>query len=327
LTRPFVEALHRRSRSVLGVFDGDEPAGRDHLLALGADATIASEVPVADVVAVIGALVPAARRAREQRAIVPSNGARGVTVVGGPAGVGTSEIALGLAAAIAARGESVVLIDADEHGSSLAVRLGLAIEPNLRNAVDAVAYGVGDLASTLVTVGGPRFRVLAGVPSRAAAQVRPHDVVDLVAAIVEQHQQVVVEVAPGVHTEIAGALLADATCVVGVAGANPVGVTRLVGWLSSLPAGLTAPHVVLNRASTERYRRAELTTEVCRACAPASLSFVPHDRRVERAVWDGQLVARGPFTSSVAALAQIAVPRGTRSGRDGRQSRARGQAA
>jgi MinD-like ATPase involved in chromosome partitioning or flagellar assembly len=327
LTRPFVEALHRRSRGVLGVFDPDEPAGREHLLALGADAAVASDLPVTDMVDVIGELVPARGGAREQGPLTPTGGARGATVVAGPAGVGTSEVALALAAALGTRGESVVLVDADEHGSSLAARLGLAIEPNLRHAVDAVSYGTGDLAETLVAVGSPPLRVLPGLPSRAAAgQVRPSEVVDVVAALTERHQQVVVEVADAA-TDTAGALLVDAASLVCVAGAGPVGITKLVAWLATLPAGLAAPHLVLNRAPTERYQRAELTTEVCRACTPASLSFVPHDRRVERAAWAGEIVGRGPFTTSVTALAQIAVPRAVRPGRAGRRSRSRRWAA
>ena len=47
-------------------------------------------------------------------------------------------------------------------------------------------------------------------------------------------------------------------------------------------------HLVLNRAPTDRYRRAELTAEIYRTFTPASLTFVPSDRRVERAAWDGR---------------------------------------
>ncbi len=328
LTRPLVDAVHRRARGVLGVFDPDEPAGRDYLLALGVDATVASDLPIADFVDVIRALAPTPSPSSLEGSHVAGTRPRGATVVAGLAGVGTSEIALGLAAALATRGESTAFVDADERGSSLAARLGLPIEPNLRTAVDAVGYGAGDLASSVVTVGSPAFAVLPGLPSTAAAaQIRARDVVDVANALAASHQQVVVEISHTPDADIARAVLADAASLVVVAGASPVGVTKLVAWLAALPGGVAPAHVVLNRAPTERYQRAELTTEVCRTCTPASLSFVPHDRRVERAAWAGEVVARGPFTTSVAALAQIAVPRGSRPGRAGRRSRTRRHAA
>ena len=327
LTRPFVDAVHGRARGVLGVFDPDEPAGREYLLALGVDATVASDLPIADFVDVIGALAPTPSPSSTERSHVARTRPRGATVVAGLAGVGTSEVAVGLAAALATRGESTAFVDADERSSSVAARLGLPIEPNLRTAVDAVAYGAGDLASSVVTV-GPAFVVVPGLPSvAAAAQIRARDVVDVVHALAASHQQVVVEISHVPDADIARAVLADAASLVVVAGASPVGVTKLVAWLAALPGGLAPAHVVLNRAPTERYQRAELTTEVCRTCSPASLSFVPHDRRVERAAWAGEIVTRGPFTTSVAALAQIAVPRGSRPGRAGWRSRSRRRAA
>ena len=327
LTRPFVDAVHRRARGVLGVFDPDEPAGREYLLALGVDAAVASDLPVADFVDVIEALAPTRSSSPQERSQAQPR-PRGATVVVGLAGVGTSEVGLGLAAALATRGESTAFVDADERGSSLAARLGLPIEPNLRTAVDAVGYGTGDLASSVVTVGSPAFAVVPGLPSiAAAAQIRARDVVDVVHTLAASHQQVVVEISHAPDADIARAVLAHAASLVVVAGASPVGVTKLVSWLAALPGGLAPAHVVLNRAPTERYQRAELTTEVCRTCSAASLSFVPHDRRVERAAWAGEVVARGPFTTSVAALAQIAVPRGSRPGRPGRRLRARRRAA
>ena len=56
LTRPFVSAVRERGHTVLGVFDADEPAGRAHLLGLGADATVSSDAPVDEFVRVLAAL-------------------------------------------------------------------------------------------------------------------------------------------------------------------------------------------------------------------------------------------------------------------------------
>jgi MinD-like ATPase involved in chromosome partitioning or flagellar assembly len=329
LTRPFVDAVHRRARCVLGVFDADEPAGREHLGSLGVDATLRSDASVTEFVDVISALTPASvMEPRGAEASVSLHARTGPTVVAGPAGAGTSEIALGLAAAVAARGEAAVLVDADECASSSAARLGLAIEPNLRNAVDAAAFGNGDLVATVATVGRPSFEVLCGLPSLAAvAQIRARDVLDVVDALGRLRSQVIVEVSAMPGAEIAPAVIAEAGVLVGVGAANPVGVTRLLAWMAGLSTRAMPVHLVLNRAPSDRYRRAELTAEICRTFVPASLCFVPPDPRVERAAWVGDLVPRGPFVSSVAAIAQTVVPRGTRPGRALRRSRRSGRAA
>jgi MinD-like ATPase involved in chromosome partitioning or flagellar assembly len=314
---------------VLGVFDPDEAAGRDHLAALGVDATIASDASIAHFVEVITALMPARPGSAVDLEVGgPRPGRNGPTVVSGPSGTGTSEIALGLANVIAARHERPVLVDADEVSSSTATRLGLPIEPNLRSAVDAVEYGRGDVAQSLVAVGRPAFDVLCGLPSlAAAAQVQPREVLDVVVALEQLRSPVLVEVSGLPGTDIARAVVAEAGALVGVGAASPVGVTRLLAWIGARPASDAPVHVVLNRAPTDRFQRAELTAEICRAFTPASLSFVPSDRRVERAAWAGELVSRGPFTTCVAAVAQTAVPRGARPGRAARRSRRARRAA
>jgi MinD-like ATPase involved in chromosome partitioning or flagellar assembly len=307
---------------VLGVFDRDEPAGRAHLDALGADAAIPADAAIDEFLEVIVSLAPAGRVVAESAGRHSEPARRGATVVTGPSGAGTSEVALGLAAAIAARGEAIVLVDADEIASSMATRLGLPIEPNLRTAVDAVEYGLGDLTTALSPVGSSSLRVMCGFASPAAvSQVRPRDVVDVVTALCARHSQVVVEVAAGGGGDVGRALLADAGAVIGVGGAHPVGVTRVLGWAAGLPRDGAPVHIAFNRAPSNKYQRAEIVAELYRVVTPESLTFIPSDRRVERAAWAGDLVARGPFTTSVTELAQTAVPRGARPGRAVRRSR------
>jgi MinD-like ATPase involved in chromosome partitioning or flagellar assembly len=323
LTRAFVEAVHQRSRCVLGVFDPDETAGREHLAALGVDGTIPSDAAITTFIDALTALTPS-RMADPRRAAVAAADpvGTGPTVITGPPGAGTSEVALGLAAAIAARGEAAVLVDADELASSTAARLGLGIEPNLRSAIDAVEHGLGEVADALARTGHPAFDVLCGLPSlAAAAQIRSREVLDVLGALGRVRSQVLVEVSGVPGIEIARAVIAEAGVLVGVGAANPVGVARLLGWVAALPRAEARVHLVLNRAPTGWYQRAELTQEIARTFTPASLTFVPTDRRVERAVWTGQLVPRGPFTTGVAALAHVAVPRAARSGRAERRVR------
>jgi MinD-like ATPase involved in chromosome partitioning or flagellar assembly len=292
---------------------------------LEVDDAIGGDAPIAEFVEAIARVAPARllAPAAPSRSVHPDEAAdapRDPIVVTGAAGSGVSEVALGLTVALAARGERAVLVDADESGSSAAARLGLSIEPNLRSAVDAVEYGLGALDATLQSVGS-RVEVLCGFPSAASvAQVRPRDVLDVVAALAGSDRRVVVEIS-GRHAEIATAVLAGARALVAVASASPVGVMRLFGWVAEVARPVPSLHVVLNRAPTDKYSQAELTAEVYRTLSPASLTYVPHDRRVERAAWSGEVVGRGPFSSNMAALAQTAVPRDSRPLRAARRSR------
>src|SRR5438067_204806 len=53
LTMRLVGAVHERGRRVLGVFDPEEPAGKDHLVRLGVDATIPADAPMQEFVGVL----------------------------------------------------------------------------------------------------------------------------------------------------------------------------------------------------------------------------------------------------------------------------------
>ena len=237
-------------------------------------------------------------------------------------------MALGLAAAIASH-DAAILVDADEAAPSVATRLGLPLEPNLRSAVDAVVYGVGDVRSARLAV-APRLEVVPGFPGTAAAsQVRPSDVVDVVRVLASAGCAVVVEVSGARDGEIARAVTELAGTAVVVGSATPVGIARVLAFLAARkPLLARMPvHVVFNRTPAERFRRAEVDREMRLAFAPAGIWFLPGDRRVDAASWDGVLVARGPFTGALADLAAaVSPPPGVRTRRAHRSTRA-GRAA
>jgi MinD-like ATPase involved in chromosome partitioning or flagellar assembly len=329
LTLALVEKVHALGRSVLGVFDADEPGGRDRLEALGVDGVVAAASSPPEFVDALQALgtSPGTRRApvRSHGAVAPPDAVaprHGIVAVGGVAGAGITEVAVGLAAAVAARGEPVVLADCDDAASSVAGRLALPIEPNLRTAVDAGVHGLGALRGTLARTSSARLQVLCGFPSAAAAvPVTPHEVVDVVQALRAQTGCVVVDVGGRADSPVARAVAAGAAAVVGVGSGNPVGVARLLAWVAEwrpLLAG-TELHLVVNRAPADRYRRHEIASEIARTFEPASLVFAPHDRRVDAAAWDGELVSTGPFTNALAAVLGLAHPRTTRRRREARR--------
>jgi MinD-like ATPase involved in chromosome partitioning or flagellar assembly len=315
LTRAFVAALHERNRSILGVFDPDEPAGEDHLVALGVEATVPSDAPVRELVGAIAAVARTAPSISRSSAspTVGRQEARGrLVAVTGARGSGVTEVAVALAAAAARVRSSVVLVDAHETAPALAGRLGLGLEPNLRTAVDACVHGLGTVGDAVVRDrSGSAFDVVGGFPSAAAAaHVTPREVLDVLDALGRRYGIVLVDLDGSAAAPIAQAVLGVNPTVVGVGLATPVGVVRLLEWMADSRSTVrTSPiHAVLNRAPRDRFRRAEITAELCRANPPSTLVFVPTDHHVEEAAWDGVPVPRGPFVAAVARLAAAITP-------------------
>ncbi len=328
LTHRLVETLHRSGRRVLGVYDPVEPAGRNHLLELGVDDTITSLSAPEEFLAAIDGLALAAaadldgelrdlvgptEQALDAGAAAPGRGT--VVAVGGPAGgPGATEVALGLSAAVARRGGSVALVDADDVAPSVAQRLGLPLHPNIRAVAEAVEHGADDLGDLVLEVDG--IAVVPGLPSASDwAALRPGEVVNVVHDAAALADAVVVNVGhrledlagpmtgQGRH-RIAQAALSAADRVLAVAAPTPVGLRRLLDWIAEACAFTEAPvEVAFNRVPDDRFLQGELEAELRRNHSPTTVVFVPEDPRVHRAAWSGQQVAAGPFTRVLDGLA------------------------
>jgi MinD-like ATPase involved in chromosome partitioning or flagellar assembly len=316
LTQAFVADVHARSRRVLGVVDRDEPASRPHLAAVNVDAVVESDAgPEAFVRALLALCSEQPRRhdaPPELTAVRPGR----IVAVGGPPGVGRTEIAIELAIA-AARTTTVVLADCDDVAPAVAQRLGLALEPNLRTAIDAVEHGRGDLGSCFQQHRGTKLSILGGIPNSTSwMQVRPSEVlrvVDRLAAVAE----IVVVDGIGSLQDLGGpprgrfatarALAIEADVLVAVCDASPVGIARLLAWIVEARglAPVTPIVVAVNRAPSAAFRRGELYDEIASSIDVAHIAFVGVDRRVVDAAWDGRPVARGRFTRTVSRLTQV----------------------
>lgn len=310
LTAGLVEDLHRHARAVVGVYDRDEPAGKTYLRELGVDAALGSDSAPATFVSAIAALIvptpdPGAPPPRSEAAARAGE----LVVVGGPAGSGRTELAIALACALGAP-----LVDADDIAPSVAPRLGLPLEPNLRTAIDAVEHGRRDLATALHLMPGLP-PVVAGLPNpRMWAQVRAGEVVRVVDRLRREHAVVVADGAGPLEEvgsaargrfAVGRALVAEASALVVVCDAGPVGVARALGWVVDARA-INAPVptiVAINRAPRARFRRGELYEEFVRTIPVAEVVFVPSDRRVTSAAWDGRRVPPGPFTRAATRCA------------------------
>jgi MinD superfamily P-loop ATPase len=322
LTRGFVGELHDRGRRVLGVFDPGEPASRQVVERAGVDRVVAADATPREVLEALLVLMP------DPTAVdigvldpwQPNTGASQVgsarsqrVVVTGPAGSGSTEVAIELTRSLAGS-VPTVLVDADEVAPAVATRLALPIEPNLRTAIDCVEHGPGDVSDAVISI-ADGFDVIAGLPNvHAWEQVRVTEVERVLRATeTVGFRRVVVDVAAtledvggprrGRHA-VTRAVVSSADRCVAVGAATPVGIARLVAWVADLR--LLAPDValdvVVNRAPRDAFRRREIEQEIAATFPAGTLTFVPFDRRVETAAWDGELVSRGAFTKAVAPV-------------------------
>jgi hypothetical protein len=289
LSRGLVGSEHHRGRVVIGVFDPGEPVGEAHLVAAGVDAVIAADEPADAFVASArhnaGSLL---RRGRHQpQPAVHGTERRGslVVVEGVSGGVGTSEIALGLALLLA----DSVLVELAPF-PSVAQRLGLELHPNLVTAIELVDHGDGEVSGALQRVSGDSA-VLVGAPERSSKEVSG------ARRVVDRIRKGTTWTLLDTGTRTVGGA-ADHTVV--VAPATPVGIGRCIDHLRE--SELTSTHVALNRAPSGRFERAEVLGAVLEEVRPRSVTILPDDRAVTTAAWNGHPVRTGPFWRAVHSL-------------------------
>lgn len=214
----------------------------------------------------------ALRQTVADQADVPApSGSGKVIAVWGPAGSpGRTFVAANMAGELAAEGKSVVLVDADSYGASIAAVLGLLDESaGLAQACRLADQGLLDVEALLkvatpVTTKLGTFRVLTGITradrwtelrSAALALVldRAKEIADVVVVdtgfCLEADEELSFDtMAPRRNAATLRSLeLADTVFAVGAA--DPVGVPRLVRGLAELDAAVphVSPVVVLNK--------------------------------------------------------------------------------
>lgn len=319
LTPRLVELIKASGREVVGVYDPTEFAdGKDRLLECGVADVVEAGAHPDEFLRVIARVAQTVATTTLSESIpetpvpeIPERRRQAILAVGGPAGgTGTTEIAIGIAARLGEAGRRVVLVDADEANPSIAQRLGLPIHPNIRTAIDVLEHRTGPVTQVVHLV--EPLAVIPGLPNVGDwSEVRPSQVADLVTELTSLFDHVVVNL--GSHIEALGfgsanerfgisrrmIELADRIIAVGLP--SPVGVARTLGWLADADrlTGGTPVDLLVNRAPRDQFRRGELVEEITRTYQPASFGFIPSDDAVERAAWDGTLVAKGRFRKAL----------------------------
>ena len=263
------------------------------------------------------------------------SGAGQIIAVWGPAGSpGRTMLAANMAAELAAEGKSVLLVDADSYGASVAAMLGLLDEAaGLAQACRLADQGLLDagallrIAAPVVTRAGT-FRVLTGITRadrwtelRAAALslvlARARQVVDVTVIdtgfCLESDEELSFDtMAPRRNAGTLTSLeLADTVFAVGAA--DSIGVPRLVRGLAELEAAVpqASPRVVLNKVRQSAVGRSpeRQLRDAWERYGPASplQAFLPADPvSSDAALLSGSLLLETapdcPLRTAIAAL-------------------------
>ncbi|MHA7275016.1 AAA family ATPase [Arthrobacter sp. Hz1] len=274
-----------------------------------------------------------------------SPGAGEITAVWGPTGSpGRTTVAVNLAAELAANGRSVLLIDADTYGASVAAFLGLLDESaGLAHACRLADQGSLDLAGlhrsiTRVAVRGSRLGVLTGVTRadrwtelRPAALTRvlelSRQLVDMTIVdcgfCLEADEELSFDTVAPRRNAATLYCLDAADTVFAVGAADAVGMPRLIRALADLEAALPAatPRVVLNKVRAAAVGRGpeRQLREAWDRFGPSQPveAFLPADfTAADSALLGGSVLLetapRSPLRTAIAALAGVPIEQSRR---------------
>ena len=340
LDRAAVDLLHRHQVRVVAVSGG---GGADAVATRSARVGVDGLVNPGDLTRVVDLLehddAPLVDPVAAAAVPPPSTAGR-VLAVWGPAGApGRTTLAVGLAAALAARRVRTTLVDADPYGGAVAQHLGVLDEVSgLLSAARLTADGALERGlPSIQRALGDHLTVVTGLPRADRwLEVRP-GVLEHLLEVARRAGHVVVDTGFNLEDDPAGDLrsrpgrnqltlaaldVADEVVVVGAA--DPVGLSRLARGLVDLRDRVPGVpvRVVVNRMRpglgwTER----DIVGMVEGFARLAAVHFVPDDRAAaDRALVSGSSVADQPDTDlarAVAAVATALVP--TTSDRPGRR--------
>lgn len=330
-----VTRLRRDGLRVVVVLDpgGSPRESSERLTRLGVDRQLEA-ADLADLPALIEGVVPEpVLPSPADGATAPgapgSSGSPGeLIVVWGPTGApGRTTVAVGLAAELAHRGRSTLLLDADPYGGSVAQHLGvldqvsgLLAAARLANAGELDPLRLAGAARSL----DGRLRVLTGLPRPDRwVEVREAAFEVLLEQASSLDPTVVVDTGfcleddPGLYASSTGrnamtlASLQRADRVVVVGSADPVGLTRLVRGLHDLRDRLpeVTPWVLVNRMRPSLgWSERDLTATVAGVAPASRLMFLPDDRpAADRALMAGRSLTEcgeSPLRRAIALLAE-----------------------
>lgn len=325
LDREVVAQLAARCRAVVGAYPPGDPIAVRRLIDIGCQRAVPHDLDPLDLARLVLELAGHDVPPREE----DSSADRGhLVAVWGPTGApGRTTVAAGIACALSSRGLEVLLVDADTYGASVAQSLGLSEQPSIVSAVRGVAAArleAGELRALCQSAGGG-LAVLSGCISGLWPEIREASLRSVLDAARSEFSVVVADVgfcieedeelsyngAPLRRNLASRTVLREASMIVGVCRADPVGMRRYLTEHSLLRDVSGAPVVtVVNRspASVSGRKKMEMSLAIERGAGAPAACFVPEDSSVVQSLWDGECVVRArPRSPAARALGALAL--------------------
>lgn len=214
---------------------------------------------------------------------------RRLAIVSGRGGTGKTAVAAGLGTALARRGASVLLIDADTGMRCLDIALGLESSV-VYDAVD-VAEGTCRLKQALVRDGRrPGLTLLETAQMRERAALTPEGLRDITSRLSEWYDYILIDAPAGIEGGF-DAACAGADSAILVMTADPQGVRsaqRMVGLLEQ--RSLLSPRVVINRVRAELIQTGviEPPQKLLDALRLQAVALIAEDWEIMRAMCAGE---------------------------------------
>ena len=300
LTPRLVQELRGAGKSVVGVFDPrDGSDAKRRLLEVGISDVIESDATAEEFLALCAST---ARLHPSQPAGDPhrGNGLK-IAVLGPPGGVGVTEVACALAVDLARRRDAV-LVDGKQEWPSVGQRLDLDVYPNVMTAVDFMHHEPHRIRESCQQFDGS-LSVVAGRAGSATSPA-PSELSMLVRVLAAEFDRVIIDAGSTVHVDLIRSV--DVLLLVGLG--SPVGVTRLLRMVRELiEPGYDGPElaIVVNRVSETSGHKSEITRLIRESVGDLPIVFLPEDKRITSASWDGVAVGRGPFHRKLRRLSRL----------------------
>ncbi len=312
LSRRLVDRVQRDGAAVLVLVNSDRPEAESNRLGdLGVSLSLPASASPEQIVGRASEVVAVRRSTDQDQPTGPEPASaetedtehRLVVLLGQD---GVTEVTANLAAALGRLGRSTLLADFDTVTPSVAQRLGIPIVPNLLTVSEHIRQGRFDATSVVSHPAG--FAAVPGLANpREWDQLTSVEAGELVSAFREEFSVTLAVVHPILEDlaplsglegrfDVSRRLVELADEALVVAAGSPVGLVRALSTIADVRGINAAPiHVVVNRMPQDRFLRAEWTRELTRTFTPVSLTFLPFDRALAKAAWDGRLADRGPF--------------------------------
>ncbi len=244
-----------------------QPIDRQAALEAGATEFVAKPVPLSELLEKVNAVLAEAHPARAEP--------RSVVLLGLRGGVGTTTVAVNLAAALAQSNQGTVcLVDLCPASGHVALQLGLRPMPNWSGLLE-VDQMDWETVTPLLLEHPSGLRVLASPVVPLVQQDLARTTVQaLLGVLLEQFDVVVVD-APPVLNEAATAALESAWRIGLVTTADPPALQTAVGTLRALRDLASRCHLILNHPTPEPQWPADAIQRVLKRAPSADIPFDP----------------------------------------------------